>query len=354
MTTENEEILDNEQTNQDEGQEAGSASEETPPTDFNDMDPDQLAASLEDGEDGPDDDGTPDEASSDDEADDDFDDETPDDESASEDDQESTPDSEDEEAADEDDQPSGDRLKDTQAAFHKERAEKKKLLEENAALRRRNLELTKPLKPDQLTDQELADMKVMDPERYADVMIARKQYDDQVAAHEEEVKQHEATSAQEAQALADDASLFNLAAAASELLGIDGIDHTLPITQQPQEYQDLLQSKELQKTIEKIDGDPERWYEKDGSISAETILVVHRGLNHKTIEANGRIKGQQQALSNIKKARAHGSKHDQVGKAPAGGKQRKSIKTLTQGEIHDMDEAQLASYYDDAAAQGLL
>jgi len=353
MTTENQNLEDQPQ---DQNQDESGASEEITPSDILDMDPDELAKSLEDGEDGPDDEGITDESSSEEETDEESDDSTTDDESAEEDDDSTISDDDDDgDAEGEDDQKSGDPLKDTQRAFHKANAEKKKLMEENAELRRRNLELTKPLKPDQLTDKELEDMKVLDPGRYAEVMIARSKYEEDVKVHDEKVEQHEAQSAAENEELANEASLYSLAAAATELLGFDdAIDPSVPFDQQPEEYRQLLQSKELTATMEMIDKNPERFYEADGSVSMDTILLVHRGLHHKSIEANGRVKGQQQALDNIKKARGQGSKHDKVGKGPAGGKSRKGIENLTQGEIHDMDPAQLDSYYKDAQAQGLL
>lgn len=249
--------------------------------------------------------------------------------------------------------PTGDPLKDTQKAFHKKAEENKRLLEENKKLQDRIKQLEEPEYPDEYTAKDLQELRVDDPDEYDRVLEKRAEWQEKKDEYDQTLSEINQSIDRTATNIAANITIGNVIDAAGKMLGID-VDPNLPFDEQPAEYQALLKSPEFKETMDTIDKNPKRFYEQDGSISAETILMVHRGLNFDKLvtarESNARVKGSENAIASIKHASDKGSKQDRVS-SDHGDTRAKKFNKLTQEEIHQLSEEQLNAYLEEAELQ---
>ena len=241
----------------------------------------------------------------------------------------------------------GDPLKDTQRAFHEERKKNLEAQQKIRNLEKQLREAKAPAKPAEynLSKEDLEALRIDDPDRYVEVIEARTKYDQDKAKFEADMKAAEEAYVKELQEQAYASTLSAVVQFAEEVQGIKGRSGD-SWDKQPQELKDFYASKEFQEIVDFVEKNPKKFYEEDGSISVETLRMIHRHLHYDDIAHSERRNGREEAIDSIRKAKEGGSKFGRVPKE-ASGKDKASGKTLdklTQAEIHEMSEEELASY----------
>lgn len=246
---------------------------------------------------------------------------------------------------------SGDPLKDTQKAYHAKAEEAAKLRKENLELKKKLHEANAPKKPEEFTAEQLQEMKQYDPEKYAEYLYQKKLYEENKDSYEEQSKQLEEQDREITQQLAAQKTTGNIYAFAQEILDLEEgeLNPEVSVDQQPKEFRELLGSDGMKKTMKIIDSNPERYYEKDGSISAETIRRIYRDVAFDDLAVKQREKASRNTVNNIEKAASTKTGLDTASGA-TGDSRHKKLEDMDEGEIQNLGPEALAELLDE---QGL-
>ena len=239
-------------------------------------------------------------------------------------------------------------LKDTQRAFHEKAQEVAKLKRE---LEAKKLELEKAkLEKDggfkKLSEDELAELRIDDPDEYI-------KYRDALKEHEEKVQQLEATAVTSKAEEAGRANLTNAISVFAELNGWDLSKVTDPYdqSQYPPEVAEFFRSADFQK-FDKFVTDTFVPNE-EGVYTAETLKNAHFLMNRDTILAERQLDASRKTVDAIKRAANGGSRLDTVPKDKSDTTQglNKPASEYTQQEIEEMGDKQFALYEEALARE---
>jgi|GEM_PF-1745236 len=248
----------------------------------------------------------------------------------------------------EDGQPKGDPLKDTQKAFHEKSKALKQAEEKIRKLTQEIRELKEPQKPKNynLSEEELERLRVDNPDGYIEAVQAKKDYDRDKEDYDRQIKDAEEEELKLRQDAAAQDTIDSVIDFAVKVVGIEDGKKGKPWDDQPEELQEFYKSEKFQELISFVEANPKKFYEDDGSISADTLRMVWRDLHFDDLAKNERVTGRQETVEKIKRAAAGGSPFDRVPQEKGGrtAGTGKTLDKLTQAEIHDMSEEELASY----------
>jgi len=245
-----------------------------------------------------------------------------------------------------------DPLKDTQTAYHQEREKNVDLQKRLTGAQKRIIELEQPKKPT-YTEEQLNDMKQFDVDKYSEAMQEIADYEREKGDHNVKVKDLDADILETGKAIAQSETVESIVLAANDLneevKGRVGVG----FKEQTQEFQDFVGSPEFQETISVIDGNPHRFYEEDGSIAKDTILMVYNYVTKDKSASASRSDGRSQATKTIEQARHTGSNLDKLPKDDQTSQRTKKTEDLTQQEISDMGPKELEDTLKEAETQGM-
>jgi len=248
----------------------------------------------------------------------------------------------------EDGQPKGDPLKDTQKAFHEKSKALKAAEEKIRKLTQELRERKEPQKPENydLSDEQLETLRVDDPNGYIEAVQDKKDYDRAKEDYDRETKEAEEEELKLRQDAAEQDTIDSVIDFALNIKGIEGGKKGKPWDDQPEELKEFYQSDKFQELISFVEANPKKFYEDDGSITHDTLRMVWRDLHFDDLARSERVSGRQETVDKIKQAAGGGSKFDRVPREKGGrtAGTGKTLDKLTQAEIHDMSEEELASY----------
>ena len=239
-----------------------------------------------------------------------------------------------------------DPLKDTQRKLTKMGQENARLRREMLELEQKLLQSKEPKAPKEYSANELEEMRVYEPEKYKQVIKEREEFDQQRQAHERQVQENKDALDAEFDIEVLQKTTDAIVTVASEVLGLENADAFMgrSFDQLPKEVQDFYDSAEFQSLISKAEGSRERYFETDGSITAETIRDLWRIVTYDKQIEQAKLKGRQQSTQKIKEAARSGSKLNKIPNTNPGKSRAKEIDELSDAEIHGMNAEQLRNY----------
>jgi len=232
-----------------------------------------------------------------------------------------------------------DPLKDTQRKLHELAQERAKLKQQILDLKKAHLKEIEPVKPQDYTEAQLADLKVDDPDRYVDVMMERREHERRVKDFQAKQKSVEDEEAAMAQETTYQNTLAGILQAAKELTGLDP-DFGAGLDGQPKEIQDFINSKEFKKTDQFLTQQGSHYRQPDGSFSARTIVMAFKDINTDYLLAKARQEGGERTVQNMRTAVGAGSK---LSKVPAGHRPPNPKAPKSQADFERMSEEELNS-----------
>ena len=239
-----------------------------------------------------------------------------------------------------------DPLKDTQRKVTQLGQENAKLRREKLELEKKLLESSQPKAPKEYDSEELEDLKLYKPDEYKRVMAELKQFEDEQREHQDRINANKEQLAAEFDVQVVQTTTDSIATVAAEVLGLENADALMGVAfdQLPQEVQDFYDSEEFQALITKAEANKTRYFEKDGSITADTVRDLWRIVTYDKRLQQAEIDGRRKSAQKIKEAARSGSKLGKIPNTKPTKARSKDIDELSDAEIHSMNKEQLKGY----------